>query len=183
MKRIYTNFVFDIVIATLFLALGIVMLPPFEIGIKVLNVLFAVLLVCYLVSFLYDKIKRARGSILVLSFVEFIIVSIVAIGQLLQQFKLFNLSSGCATLGFVLAVRGIFSVIEMYMLASTSKRARYNLPLFIGYLALASVGVFLLARPFISDLIINWVLSGVCFLIAVIFTGFALLYAPRKKKV
>ncbi len=181
MKRIYTNFVFDVIIAVIFLALGIVMLPPLGIGPKVLNVLFAVLLVAYLISFLYDKIKRTRGSILVLCFAEFIIVSLVAVGQLLQQFKLFNLSSASATFGFVIALRGLFSAIEMYILSSTSKRAKYNLPLFIGYLALASAGVFLLARPFITDLIINWVLCGIMFLLTLIFTGFAFLYAPTKK--
>lgn len=181
MKRIYTNFVFDVIMAIIFLALGIVMLPPLNIGPKAMNILFAVLLVTYLVSFLYDKIKRTRGSILILSCIEFIVVSIVAVEQILQQFSLFNLSGACETFGFVIALRGIISVVEMYILASTSKRAKYSLPAFMAYLLLVCAGVFVMARPFISDLIINWILCGVFFLLTLIFTGFAFLYAPTKK--
>ena len=181
MKRIYTSFVFDVIMATIFLALGIVMLPPLNIGPKVLNILFAVLLVTYLVSFLYDKIKRTRGTVLILAAVEFIIVSIVAIEQILQQFSIFNLSGACATFGFIIALRGVFSVIEMYILSATSKRVKYNLPAFLVYLFLVCLGVFLLAKPFISDLIVNWIICGIFFLLTLIFTGFAFLYAPTKK--
>ena len=39
MKRLLKNFVFDIIVAVVSLALAIVMLPPFGISAKVLNVL------------------------------------------------------------------------------------------------------------------------------------------------
>ena len=39
MKRFLKNFVFDVIIAVVALALAIIMLPPFGISAKVLNVL------------------------------------------------------------------------------------------------------------------------------------------------
>ena len=70
MKKLYRNFIFDLTIALAALVLGIVMLPPFGIGIYALNVLLAATIVVYFLVYLWDKLRRTKGAIFLLTVTE-----------------------------------------------------------------------------------------------------------------
>ena len=182
MKKLYKNFVFDIVLAVIALALAIVMLPPFEIGQLALNVLLAATLLAYLVIYLFDKVRRARGTIFILLALEFLVICVLILGLFLQQLKLFNVSSVCATLGLVLWLRGIVATVSLYLTSSATKKTKNTLPSFLLYLLLVSVGAYTFANPFISDLALTWIVCVFFFLAAVVFGALAFLYSPSKKK-
>ena len=55
--RTYKNYIFDIVISALAAVLGVVMLPPFGIGQRLLNLLLAISLVAYLAIHLFGKLQ------------------------------------------------------------------------------------------------------------------------------
>jgi len=182
MKKIYKNFVFDIIAAVVALALGIVMLPPFGIGQQLLNILLAVTLVAYLVIYLYDKLRRNKGITFVLSLVEFIVISLVAIGLVFQQFSHIEISGVCSTIGIVLWLRGMVSALGMYITASSLKKSKRTLTEFVIALFVISVGAYFFAHPIVSDLVLTWIIDIVFFLAAIVFAGLAYLFAPIKKK-
>ena len=64
MKKLYRNFIFDLTIAICALVLGIIMLPPFGIGVYALNTLLAATIVVYFLVYLWDKLGRTKGAIL-----------------------------------------------------------------------------------------------------------------------
>lgn len=182
MKRLLKNFVFDIIVAVVSLALAIVMLPPFGISAKVLNVLLAIALVFYLVLYLLDKVLHARGNLLILLIVEFSVISLIAIGLLFQQFGVFNISGVCRILGVVLWLRGAVSLVRAYFVAGTKAKRKYSLLIHMGCILLVSFGAYVFARPFISDLALCWIFSVTFFVTALVFTILAVLSSPAKKK-
>ncbi len=178
--RTYKNYIFDIVISILALVLGIVMLPPFGIGQFLLNLLLAISLAAYLVIHLFGKLQRTKGTTFILTLIEFSVVCIIIVGLIFQQFRVFELVGVCRTLGVVLWLRGIVSITVMYINLGTLKSARYNLPKFILYLCLITVGVYLFANPLITDLVFNWLLCIIMILTAVIFAFLAFIYSPGR---
>ena len=180
MKNIYKNFIADVIIAILALALGIIMLPPFGIGQQVLNVLLAVALIFYLALYLLGKITASSGSVLILTVVEFTIVALIALGLILQQFKVFTITGVCTTFGIVIWLRGVVCLVRGYFVSTSAARRRYSLLLFIGYIFLVSLGAYMFAKPFISDEALVWIFSITFFVIALLFVVFAILYTPKK---
>lgn len=180
--RLYKNYIFDIVIAALAVVLGVVMIPPIGIGQYILNVLLAISLAAYLVIHLFGKLQRSRGTTFILTLIEFSIVCLIIVGLILQQFRVFNISGVCRTLGFVLWLRGMVSIIVMYITLGTVKSGRYNLPKFLLYLALITTGTYLFANPLITDYVFNWILCIVMMVVGLVFAGLAFLYSPSKKK-
>ena len=180
MKKIYKNFVFDLIIAVVSLVLGIVMLPPFGIGKYALSILLAITLVAYFLVYLMDKLRRVKGSIFVLTLIETTIYASITLQLTLQQFGLFWQISVCRYLGLVLFVRGALSAIGMYINAVTSTHKKSKLPGFILRLLFISGGVLLMANPLINDTILNWTMCIFFFLATLAFGGLALLFAPSR---
>ena len=181
MKKLYKNFVFDLTIAIAALVLGIVMLPPFGIGIYALNILFAATLVVYFFVYLWDKLKRTKGSIFLLTFIECAVYFCIIVDLIFQQFRVFQALSVCRALGLVFWVRGTSSAIGMYINALSSKHKRSHLPSFLLRLLFISFGVFMFANPLINDNVLNWSMCILFYISALAFGGLALLFAPHKK--
>ena len=182
MKKIYKNFIFDIIIAVVALALGIVMLPPFGIGVYALNTLLAAALVVYFLVYLMDKLRRAKGIIFVLTAIESAVYFLIVIDLIIQQLTSFEAFSVCRALGLVLWIRGTVSAIGMYVSATSNKHAKVNLPRFLFRISLISFGVYLFANPLINDIVLNWAMCILCYLSALAFGALALLFSPIKKK-
>ena len=122
MKKLYNSFIFDIIVAVIALALGIVMLPPFGIGNKVLNILLAITLVAYLIIYLFDKAKRAKGVLFILTVVEMVIICFVIVGLVVDQFSSIIISGVCRTIGLVVWLRGSVVSIGSYLSSPTQRR-------------------------------------------------------------
>lgn len=182
MGKLYKNFWFDLCSATAALIIGIVMIPTFGISGNVLDILLAITLVAYLVIFLFDKLKRTKGAIFVLTIIEFVLISVLAIGLVFQQFKLISISSVCQSIGLVLWLRGVVMAVGMYLASLAAKKPQSNLPRFILSIVLISVGALLFASPIIADNILEWVLCISFFIYAVIFLLLAFLFAPWRDK-
>lgn len=181
MQNIYKNFVFDIIIAVLALAVGILMIPTFGIASHALNILLAITLAVYLVVFLFGKLRRTNGTVFVFTVIEFIVISAIVIGLIFQQFRLIAISGICQTIGLVMWLRGLVMALGMYISSIASKKPRRDIPRFFIALLLISVGAFLFAKPIISDAVLEWVLCISFFVYAIIFAALAFLFAPTKK--
>lgn len=181
MKKLYKNFVFDLTIAIVALVLGIIMIPPFGIGIYALNTLLAITLVVYFLTYLMDKLKRTKGIIFILTAIESIAYLLIVIDLIIQQFTAFEAFSVCRALGLVLFIRGTVSATGMYVSATSNKNAKGNLPRFLFRISLISFGIYLFGNPLINDIVLNWAMCILCYLSALAFGGLALLFAPTKK--
>jgi hypothetical protein len=182
MKKLYRNFTFDLTIAMTALVLGIVMLPPFGIGIYMLNILLAASIVVYFLVYLWDKLRVTRGSIFLLTALECVVYLFVIIDLILEQFRLYDALNVCRALGIILWTRGTVSAIGMYINAISQNRRKNNLPGFLFRIFLICVGMYLLANPLINDRFLNWAICILFYLSALAFGGLALLFSPTKKK-
>ena len=181
MKKLYKSFIFDIIIAVVALALGIIMLPPFGIGQQALNILMALTLAAYLALYTFDKIRRSKGTTLVLSLVEFCIIATIALALVIQQFSALRISGVCRIIGMVLWLRGLFAALGMYIAASGAKKQKYGILRFLLCILLATVGVYLFAAPIVSDLVLTWIICSIFFACALIFATLAILFSPLRK--
>ena len=182
MKQLYKNFMFDLVIAITSLVLGIVMLPPFGIGIYVLNILLAGTIIVYFLVYLLDKLKRTKGAIFLLTVTECVVYFFIIIDLILEQFRVYDALSVCRALGLILWVRGTVSAIGMYISITSSKRRNTTLPGFLLRIMLISFGMLLLAHPMINDRILNWAMCILFYLSALTFGGLALLFSPTRDR-
>ncbi len=182
MKKLYRSFTFDLTIAIASLVLGIVMLPPFGIGIYALNTLLAATLVVYFLVYLMDKLKRTKGIIFILTATESVAYFLIVIDLVIQQFTSFEAFSVCRALGIVFWIRGTVSAIGMYVSATSNKRTKGNLPRFLFRISLISFGVYLFANPLVTDIVLNWAMCILFYASALAFGALALLFSPIKKE-
>ena len=182
MKKLYRNFAFDLTIALCALVLGIIMLPPFGIGVYALNILLAATIVVYFLVYLWDKLKRTKGAIFLLTAAECIIYAFVILDLIIEQFTTLTAITVCRALGLVLWVRGTASIIGMYINATSPSKKNASLPSFLLRIVLISSGMYLLAHPLFTDIILNWAMCILFFISAIAFGGLALLFSPVKKK-
>ena len=182
MKKLYRNFIFDLTIALSALVLGIIMLPPFGIGVYALNILLAATIVVYFLVYLWDKLRRTKGAIFLLTVTECVVYACVILDLIMQQFHVIDAISVCRALGLVLWVRGTVSAIGMYITATSTSRKPATLPSFLFRLSLISGGMFLLAHPLLTDVILNWSMCILFYISAIAFGGLALLFYPGKSK-
>ena len=183
MRGLYKKSVLDLVVAIVALALGVVMLPVFGIVEVFVDILLAAALCAYLVLFLFDKLKHTRGTVFGLTVIEFLLLSIVAIWLVIQQFTALKTASVCRVIGTVLWLRGAVMTAKLYIGALSVKKPRRELPWLGVALAMVSVGVWLFVSPIFSDTVCEWIICIALFITALIFFSLAFLfYHPRKKK-
>ena len=155
-------------VAVLCLALGIILLPAVtDLGQNILNVLIAVAILAYLFGYLFKRLKRSKQTIFVLTAIEFGLMLLIALGLILSQFKVINVTGGCKIFGLALSLRGTVEMFRAYFYQAQNS-ARYSLPQFVFNLAILIFGVYMFAKPFITDhqmIIVAAVASFVCALV------------------
>ena len=180
MKKLYKNFIFDIIIAAVFLALGVVLLPIFEIGKAVLDFTVAALLCLYLGFYLRGKF-RGGAVYISLTAVEFTVIALIAIGLVLKQLAIISIGSTCQIIGLVMWLRGVCCLIKGYFVSSAEARKKYSLLMFFGYIILVTAGAYLFARPLFSDETLIWIICISSFAVAALFIALSIIYAPKKQ--
>lgn len=151
-------------------------------GSKIINILLAVAILYYVILYLFKKVRSSRGAVQILTAVEIVLLSLIALGCVLSQFRVINVSDPCQILGLALWLRGVIELVRAYYYRGSSSTIKYSLLQLAIAIAMVSFGVYIFARPFISRVAIQWIL--VCALL--IFAVFTLLYGisakPNKKK-
>ena len=183
MKRFKGDYIVYLIVSVLLITLGIVMLVNnYEIGLKIVNIAIALMLVAYLALVIFPLIKHKRGTIQILTIVEFVLVCIIAIGLVLQQFKVFNIAGACKILGLVIWIRAIVELFRAYFYRGKDSSYNYAVWYFCIILALVTLGTYMFAKPFFTDQQVVLVLSIMCFVVALCLIILGIIYAPKKKK-
>lgn len=184
MLTLYKNYIFDIVVAIIALALSIVMLPVFGISEIFIDIMLALALGVYLVFFLFDKLRHSKGTVFILTIIEFIVIVIVAFGLVFQQFGIIiRFSAVCQTVGLVIWMRGVVMALSLYLASLSAKKPTRSLVKFIIGIVLISLGAALITSTFIPDEVIEWVICVALFVAALVFGALAFLFSPLKHEV
>lgn len=182
MKDFYENHIIDLALAVLFLALGILLLPPLSLGEIILDVALAVGLLIYLFTFLVRRLSSAKGTVLVLTVIEFTVILLIALGLVLKQFNVFNIADSCQIVGVVIWLRSVVSLVRGYFVSTSDGRRAYPLLTFLLFIGLVTLGTWLFAAPIFTDATLALILCVVSFVLFALFTVFTILFWPRGKK-
>ncbi|MBR2930384.1 MAG: hypothetical protein IKC32_04060 [Clostridia bacterium] len=183
MKHLYRSFLFDMIVAVVALALGVVMLPVLHISDYFINILLAAALVAYLLLFLREKLKRTRGIVFGLTVAEVVILAFIILGLVIEQFSQNKLATFCQEVGVVLWLRGVVMTATLYVHALNVRKPRTQLGSLAIALALITLGAILFAGSFMTDLILEWVISIAFFIAALVFGALAFLfYIPKQRR-
>ncbi|MDY3846185.1 MAG: hypothetical protein SOZ62_04680 [Eubacteriales bacterium] len=182
MKKLSKNLVFDIIAAVVFIALAIITaIPAIGLGKKILDITVALLICAYIAFYLFDRFssspKKAKAYVLV----EMILMALIALGLVFSQFKLINIAGACAIFGFALWIHGVFGIIESYIYRSTDRARFYPMWYLILNIAIASFGMYVFAKPFISDNVLIYVFAAVYALLGLLFVYLAIKAGKNKK--
>ncbi len=170
LKRFNGDTVVYFVCAALLLILGLLLVPNFileHLGYDILNYILAAAILIYLFGYLVHKMRYVRSTLLFLTIVEFVLLFLVALGLVLQQFNIVKVQEPCQILGLALALRGIVEMFRAYY-HQMGSNARYPLAQFIVNLIILIFGVYIFARPFIGRADLVWVMVVVCFVGAIL---------------
>lgn len=183
MKRFKLDWLVYFIVSILSTALGIVLIVKnYEIGLKILNIAIAILLVVYLVLFLFPILKHKKGTIQVLTIVEFVLVALIAIGLVLQQFNVFNIAESCEVIGLVIWLRAVVELFRAYFYRGKDSNYKYPTWYFCSMLALITLGTFMFAKPFFNNTQVVLALSIACFIVSIVLIVLGIVYVPKKKK-
>ena len=181
MKKLYKNVLFDIVVALVALGIAIVMLPVFEISKYCIDIIMALALVAYILLFISDKLKHTRGTVFGLTILETVVLSIIVILLVIQQFAPFYVLSVCKAVGGVLWLRGVVITVTLYISALYIRKPRRNLPKLLLAIGFISAGGMLFFGYVFTDLFIEWIVAIALFITALAFGALAFLFHHPKK--
>ena len=181
-----------IVLGILAIILGIMLMPVWNScgdwavwkswGMSIVNMIICACIVLYLCLFLLKKImSRSNGVIKVLTIIEFVILSLVALGCVLQQFQVINIGGACAILGLALWCRGVVEVFRAYY-HQHGNNDRYPVWWLVIAIVLVSAGVYLFVKPLFQDVVILWIFVALILLTGIILIVSGILSKPHSNK-
>lgn len=181
-----------IVVGIIGILLGIMLMPVWDScpdwvfwrtwGKQIINIIICVCIILYLVFFLLKKImKRTNGVVKVLTIIEFVILALIALGCILQQFKVINVGGACAILGLALWCRGTVEIFRAYY-HQKGNNEKYPVWWLAVAIALVTLGTYIFAKPVFSDVVILWIFVILILLVSIILIVDGILAKPASGK-
>lgn len=179
------------VLGALGLTLGVFLLPIWNDtsvfwkswgGVAVSFIIFAAI-VLYMVLFLARQFRKERREIIrILIVVEIVVFALIALGCLLDEFKVINVGGPCVILGMALWIRGVIGAIKGYLYRHTHEERRYSVVDLAVAIFLLTFGAILMVRPLFTELHLIW-LGSIAVILASLFMIFiGMLLIPDKKR-
>ena len=186
-KTYWVNILFGIL-----LIIGGVMLAPFwgkiwadcpwkDWGYKVISYTMAVLLMIYLFGFVIKKVTKSKGTIQVLTIIEFVLLALIALGLIFSQLNVLNVpNQPSKIIGIALYIRGFIEIFRAYYYRQNST---YTYPVWWLFIAILFItfGVYLFLNSTITILMLLWALVIVLVLLGIISILYGVMVKPEKK--
>lgn len=177
------------VASVLLIALGVIMLPvwqntslPFKtIGVEFVNYVIGGLIIAYVASYLIPKCKNHKGSFVqTLMVIEIVLMIVVAIGCILTNLKIINISNPCQILALALWLRG---VSEVFCGVFQMKENReYGIWRIIVAIAVITVSTYIFAKPLFDAIYVQWLIAIALLVIAIALMVMGAQAKPKKTK-
>lgn len=181
MKKVHRSFILCVIVAIASLAVGIVMLPTFNIGQTMLNALLALVIGSCMIAFVLPEIISTRGIICILNFFEFLLLALVALVLVIQEVLPFMDYATCRMLAVAIWIHGMIGIFKIYNTRVASMKRGLALPLFINII-FVTLGTYLFAIPFLSEIVMAWLFSIFFFVLTFLMIALSLLYAPKASR-
>ena len=150
-------------------------------GTQLINIIICICIVAYLCIFLVKKIMQRSNSVVkILTIIEFVVLALIALGCILQQFKVINIGGACAILGLAMWCRGVVEIFRAYY-HQRGNNDRYPVWWLVIAICLVTFGVYLFAKPLFSDIVVLWVFVVLILLLSIIFIVVGILAKPEKR--
>lgn len=169
MKKIIKNYLACIILGIVSLIAALLFAPIWNFwekcpwknwGMQILNIIIAAIIVCYLAFFLFKKIKKTGKRVIqVLTIIEFVLLSLIALGCIFSQFNIINIKGACQIFGLALWTRGTVELFRAYYHRADSKEI-YPVWYLAISIAMVTFGTWCFVKPFIQDIIILWIFVG-----------------------
>lgn len=165
MKKVVKNHIACLILGTLFMLMALIFAPIWNFwdscpwknwGMKIVNIIIAAVIVCYLAFYLAKKLTHGKRVIKILTIVEFGILSLIALGCLFTQFKVINVQGACQIFGLALWTRGTIELFRAYYHRADSKEY-YPVWYLAISIVMVTLGTWFFVKPFIQDIIILWI--------------------------
>ncbi|MDE5867718.1 MAG: DUF308 domain-containing protein [Anaeroplasmataceae bacterium] len=182
-----------ILLGILALLLGIMLMPIWtkapdwvfwkNWGRQIVNLIICACIIAYLVLYLQKKVRQRSNSVVkVLTIIEFVLLSLIAIGCIVQHFGV-NIGGPVAIIGLILWCRGTVEIFRAYY-HQHGDDDHYPIWWLVIAVLMVSFGVyFFVAQPFRnSDLIILWTFVSLILLCALILIVDGFLAKPASNK-
>lgn len=151
-------------------------------GMQIVNIIICICIVLYLLLFLLKKVRsRSNGVIKVLTIIEFVVLALIALGCILQQFKVINVGGACAILGLALWCRGCVEIFRAYY-HQKGNNDRYPVWWLVVSLVLVTLGTYLFAKRLFSDVTVLWIFVILIILVALLLIVDGILAKPKGSK-
>ena len=179
------------VLGALGLTLGVFLLPIWGAtsvfwkgwGSAAVSFIMFVAIILYMVLFLARQFGKERREVIkILVVVEMVVFAIIALGCLLDEFKVINVGGPCVVLGMALWIRGVIGAIKGYLYRHTHEESRYSVVDLAVAIFLLTFGAILMARPLFSEYHLIWFGSIAVILASLIVIFIGLLLIPDKKR-
>lgn len=181
MKRVRKSFILCVIAAIASLAIGIVMLPVFNIGQEILNALLALAIGACMIAFVLPEIISTRGIICILNFFEFLLLAAVALILVIQEVVPFLDYATCRMLAVAIWIHGMVGIFKIYNTRVASLKKGLAFPLFMNIIFI-TIGAYLFAVPFLNELVMAWMFAIFFFVLAFLMIALSILYAPTSSK-
>lgn len=177
------------VVSVLTLGLGVVMLPvwqstslPFnKIGVEFVNYVIGGLIIAYVASYLIPKSKKHKGSFVqTLLVIEIVLMVVVAIGCILTNLKIINISNPCQILALALWLRGVSEVFCGVFQMKENKE--YGVWRVIVAIAVITVSTYIFAKPLFDAIYVQWLVAIALILIAIALVVMGCQAKPKRVK-
>lgn len=151
-------------------------------GMQIINIIICACILVYLFTFLLKKlIKRTNGVVKVLTIVEFVLLALIALGCILQQFKVINIGGACAIFGLALWARGVVELFRAYY-HQKGNNEKYPVWWLAVAIAFVTFGTYIFAKPLFEDVVILWIFVILIMLLGIILFVYGFLTKPVGKK-
>ena len=177
MKKLLNNYLACFILGSICLLAAVIFAPIWNFwencpwktwGLQIVNLLIASIIVCYLAMYLAKKLKHTKKRvILVLTIIEFVLLSLIALGCVFSQFKIINVSDAGQIFALALWIRGCVELFRAYYYRADSNE---NYP--VWYLAISiamvTLGTYCFAKPLITNILILWLFVAALAIIGIL---------------
>ena len=150
-------------------------------GRKVIDIFIAVLIILYLSLYLVKKVARGgNGVIKVLTIIEFVALSLIALGCIFSQFGVFKMGEPCQIAGLIMWCRGTIEIFRAYYFRGST--VKYPVWLVAVAVALVTFGTYLYVKPLFTATHLQWVLAAIMLAMGIFFIYAGIVTKPAGKK-
>lgn len=179
MKKNRTKGIFEIIFGVLLVALGVIMIPGVtDLSNILLYISLGCLLLTYSIGYLFLKVVlKNKGTILIISLVEFIVLTFIAVGTILKPWvNIPVITEACKIIGLGLWFRGTAEILRLAVV-NDSKKTIYKTIVNIIFI---TMGTFFIVNPLFTNGQLVYALICLILVLAILFIVIGVLRINNK---